>query len=110
MFYDDGVNFESAKHFPQNPTMDSPTAYSDSPLDPDDIAYPCKGCGEVCRISRQDWCTMTADTDDRHRSSRKARLSNWVGRSLGLVYCIQADQKIAGNRWHIDCFRCYTCG
>src|SRR5271168_529109 len=53
---------------------------------------------------------MTADTDDRHRSSRKARLSNWVGRSLGLVYCIQADQKIAGNRWHIDCFRCYTCG
>lgn len=27
--------------------MESPTATPDSPLDPDEAAYPCKGCGEV---------------------------------------------------------------
>ncbi|KAF7507411.1 hypothetical protein GJ744_010470 [Endocarpon pusillum] len=51
--------------------MDSPTAYPDSPLDPDEAAYPCKGCGEVLE----------------------------EGKAF----------ELAGNRWHIDCFRCNTC-
>jgi hypothetical protein len=27
--------------------MESPADYLDSPMDADDIPYPCKGCGEV---------------------------------------------------------------
>jgi len=27
--------------------MDSPAAYPESPMEQDDAAYPCKGCGEV---------------------------------------------------------------
>ena len=27
--------------------MESPTGYPDSPMEQDDAAYPCKGCGEV---------------------------------------------------------------
>lgn len=27
--------------------MESPGAYPESPLDQDDVVYPCKGCGEV---------------------------------------------------------------
>ncbi|KAF2205737.1 RhoGAP-domain-containing protein [Delitschia confertaspora ATCC 74209] len=52
--------------------MDSPGAYPESPLDQDDIVYPCKGCGEILE----------------------------EGKAF----------ELAGNRWHIDCFRCNTCG
>ncbi|KAL8983899.1 MAG: hypothetical protein Q9205_001984 [Flavoplaca limonia] len=52
--------------------MDSPTAYPESPLEQDDAAYPCKGCGEIL--------------------------------DEGKAF------ELAGNRWHIDCFRCNTCG
>lgn len=31
--------------------MDSPAAYPESPMEQDDAAYPCKGCGEV-RLSQ----------------------------------------------------------
>lgn len=27
--------------------MESPAGYPESPMDQDDIPYPCKGCGEV---------------------------------------------------------------
>ena len=27
--------------------MESPAAYEDSPMEQDEVAYPCKGCGEV---------------------------------------------------------------
>ncbi|KAH7385575.1 hypothetical protein DE146DRAFT_212760 [Phaeosphaeria sp. MPI-PUGE-AT-0046c] len=52
--------------------MDSPGAYPESPLDQDDVVYPCKGCGEILE----------------------------EGKAF----------ELAGNRWHIDCFRCNTCG
>ncbi|RMD44611.1 hypothetical protein DV735_g521, partial [Chaetothyriales sp. CBS 134920] len=45
--------------------------HPDSPLDVDDMPYPCKGCGEILE----------------------------EGRAF----------ELAGNRWHIDCFRCNTC-
>ncbi|KAF2127642.1 RhoGAP-domain-containing protein [Dothidotthia symphoricarpi CBS 119687] len=51
--------------------MESPT-YPESPLDQDDVVYPCKGCGEILE----------------------------EGKAF----------ELAGNRWHIDCFRCNTCG
>ncbi|KAF2279208.1 RhoGAP-domain-containing protein [Westerdykella ornata] len=52
--------------------MDSPGGYPESPLDQDDVVYPCKGCGEILE----------------------------EGKAF----------ELAGNRWHIDCFRCNTCG
>ncbi|KAL6702450.1 Rho-type gtpase-activating protein [Coniothyrium glycines] len=52
--------------------MESPTGYPESPLDQDDVVYPCKGCGEILE----------------------------EGKAF----------ELAGNRWHIDCFRCNTCG
>ncbi|KAH8804826.1 hypothetical protein F5884DRAFT_428138 [Xylogone sp. PMI_703] len=51
--------------------MESPGDYMDSMTD-DDLAYPCKGCGEILE----------------------------EGKAF----------ELAGNRWHLDCFRCNTCG
>ncbi|KAL1969361.1 hypothetical protein VTN77DRAFT_9554 [Rasamsonia byssochlamydoides] len=52
--------------------MESPAGYPESPMDVDDIPFPCKGCGEILE----------------------------EGKAF----------ELAGNRWHIDCFRCSTCG
>ncbi|KAF2837238.1 RhoGAP-domain-containing protein [Patellaria atrata CBS 101060] len=52
--------------------MDSPSIYPESPMEQDDIVYPCKGCGEILE----------------------------EGKAF----------ELAGNRWHIDCFACNTCG
>ncbi|CRG89723.1 Rho-type GTPase-activating protein 1 [Talaromyces islandicus] len=51
--------------------MDSPAVNPESPMDQEDIPYPCKGCGEILE----------------------------EGKAF----------ELAGNRWHIDCFRCNTC-
>ncbi|KAI9923789.1 hypothetical protein ASPWEDRAFT_501109 [Aspergillus wentii DTO 134E9] len=52
--------------------MESPAVYPpDSPLEQDDVPFPCKGCGEILE----------------------------EGKAF----------ELAGNRWHIDCFRCSTC-
>ncbi|KIX04198.1 uncharacterized protein Z518_07752 [Rhinocladiella mackenziei CBS 650.93] len=51
--------------------MESPMAFPDSPMDPDEAAFPCKGCGLILE----------------------------EGKAF----------ELAGNRWHIDCFRCNTC-
>ncbi|KAG9236198.1 hypothetical protein BJ875DRAFT_239479 [Amylocarpus encephaloides] len=52
--------------------MDSPADYLESPMDSEDVAYPCKGCGDILE----------------------------EGKAF----------ELAGNRWHLDCFRCNTCG
>ncbi|KAJ4523380.1 Rho-type gtpase-activating protein [Exophiala dermatitidis] len=52
--------------------LESPAPFPESPLDPDDIPFPCKGCGQILE----------------------------EGKAF----------ELAGNRWHIDCFRCNTCG
>lgn len=48
----------------------------------------------------------------RCRSSKKERLSSWVGsaRAYCHPYNTWTDPILANNRWHIDCFRCNTCG
>ncbi|KAH8659137.1 hypothetical protein BGZ60DRAFT_531053 [Tricladium varicosporioides] len=51
--------------------MESPADYLDSPMDGDDVAYPCKGCGDILE----------------------------EGKAF----------ELAGNRWHLNCFRCNTC-
>ncbi|KAH0833655.1 RhoGAP domain containing protein [Fonsecaea pedrosoi] len=52
--------------------MESPVAFPESPMEADDAAYPCKGCGKILE----------------------------EGKAF----------ELAGNRWHIDCFACNTCG
>ncbi|KAI2790055.1 hypothetical protein POX_d05559 [Penicillium oxalicum] len=52
--------------------MESPAIHPESPLDQDEIPYPCMGCGEILE----------------------------EGKAF----------ELSGQRWHIDCFRCSTCG
>ncbi|KAF7868543.1 hypothetical protein EAF04_005074 [Stromatinia cepivora] len=54
--------------------MESPDngTYLESPMEGDDVAYPCKGCGDILE----------------------------EGKAF----------ELAGNRWHLNCFRCNTCG
>ncbi|EXJ81583.1 hypothetical protein A1O1_07647 [Capronia coronata CBS 617.96] len=52
--------------------LESPVTFPESPMDPDDAPFPCKGCGQILE----------------------------EGKAF----------ELAGNRWHIDCFRCNTCG
>ncbi|KAE8148922.1 hypothetical protein BDV25DRAFT_157244 [Aspergillus avenaceus] len=52
--------------------MDSPAVYPESPMEQDDVPFPCKGCGEILE----------------------------EGKAF----------ELAGNRWHIECFCCSTCG
>lgn len=55
--------------------MESPMAFPDSPMDPDDAAYPCKGCGQV-RIPRRSVLarhTLTFFQDPRRRQGIRAR-------------------------------------
>jgi Rho-type GTPase-activating protein 1/2 len=40
--------------------MESPADYLDSPMDGDDVAYPCKGCGDVGRLKEG---SLRVDTD-----------------------------------------------
>jgi hypothetical protein len=46
--------------------MESPTSYPpESPMDQEDVPFPCKGCGEVCMKSSADDPSRNsiADTD-----------------------------------------------
>ncbi|KAF2750093.1 RhoGAP-domain-containing protein [Sporormia fimetaria CBS 119925] len=72
--------------------MDSPGAYPESPLDQDDVVYPCKGCGEVRYSAHTNYPGSCAD--------------------VCLIQILEEGKafELAGNRWHIDCFRCNTCG
>jgi hypothetical protein len=53
--------------------MDSPTTNPDSPLDPDEAAYPCKGCGEVSMPATK-CCNLR--THLRSRFSKKEKHSS----------------------------------
>ncbi|KAK7447575.1 RhoGAP domain-containing protein [Colletotrichum acutatum] len=59
--------------------------YLESPMDNDDV-FPCKGCGEILE----------------------------EGKAFELVskfnQANQSPPRSAGNRWHLNCFRCNTCG
>ena len=94
--------------------MEPPTGFLESPMEPDDVAYPCKGCGEV-RCSTP-YGHLGSDpiltTCVSLRSLKKAKPSNLVGSilTMGIRRGRDTDWLPAGNRWHIDCFRCNTCG
>ncbi|PNY26034.1 Rho-type GTPase-activating protein 4 [Tolypocladium capitatum] len=95
--------------------------YLDSPLETDDV-FPCKGCGEVRARRPASLCStrgQKADMPTLCRSSRKVKRSNWLAGlapiALPLPLMTYPDQladtpfSTAGNRWHLDCFRCNTC-
>ena len=117
--------------------MDSPADYLDSPMDGDDVAYPCKGCGDVGFSDQMKWDgRLTVN----RRYWRRGRLSNLVSESSLLATSARArlvaflisinvidiitshlwtppgskfnsaNGATAGNRWHLNCFRCNTCG
>lgn len=45
-----------------------------------------------------------------YRSWRKEKHSSWVSFSVTVtLFTFHANAHTAGNRWHIDCFRCNTC-
>jgi hypothetical protein len=105
-------------------------------MDGDDVAYPCKGCGDVRLSDATGWDSrLTVNC----RYWRRARLSNLVSESsllsqvlvhaswhFGLTSTLFhmrtslhgpseielhiANEPTAGNRWHLNCFRCNTCG
>lgn len=74
----------------------------------DDEIYPCKGCGEVGRIS--DKYPRQTDANLYYRYLRKARHSSSVSWILVEGCDSLANDLPAGNRWHIECFKCNTCG
>ena len=53
--------------------MESPADYLDSPMDGDDMAYPCKGCGDVSLWAHNLLSSMLTCFG---RYLRKARLLN----------------------------------
>ncbi|PQE23225.1 hypothetical protein CJF31_00006957 [Rutstroemia sp. NJR-2017a BVV2] len=75
--------------------MDSPgDSYLDSPMEGDDVAYPCKGCGDVSVPALKQVC---------------------LNLPLTIILFAQILEEgkafeLAGNRWHLNCFRCNTCG
>lgn len=59
--------------------MDTLSHFSDSPMDQDDIVYPCKGCGEVRPLlpsALSDMHMRVANGRMTYRFSRKGRLLN----------------------------------
>lgn len=91
----------------------------ESQPDQDDDAYPCKGCGEVGST----WNTLSGATlssnqnpkTDRflvHRFYLKEKLLSSVSQHFPYTLSsnLNSDPAAAGTRWHIDCFRCKSCG
>lgn len=58
--------------------MESPMAFPESPMDPDDVAYPCKGCGQVSCPTGISWRTVTVADHSPPRFSKKEKHLNWV--------------------------------
>ncbi|QSZ33927.1 hypothetical protein DSL72_005506 [Monilinia vaccinii-corymbosi] len=78
--------------------MESPdnSTYLESPMEGDDLAYPCKGCGDVSvpvPLTREMFVNLPL---------------KW----FFLAQILEEGKafELAGNRWHLNCFRCNTCG
>ena len=112
-------------------TMEQPSAvgFPDSPLDPDDVAYPCKGCGNVCfgPLSWSSRCTVRASKTDAALQILEEGKAFELGKSTAsrpqpnLFFGARDPNRpvqqwltdsfpAAGLRWHIECFSCNTCG
>lgn len=84
-------------------------------MEQEDIPFPCMGCGEVWFLSWEvllgEQLTLTALYS---RSWKKAKLLSCVSStpahlSPRLRPFSNIHPPSAGQRWHIDCFRCSTC-
>lgn len=65
--------------------MDSPGAYPESPLDQDDVVYPCKGCGEVFTKSFRTYGTAFADYPLKDPGGRKGIRIRYVSKLWALT-------------------------
>lgn len=100
--------------------MEASTGFPDSPMEQDEAAFPCKGCGEVPPPPPAAFSTFSCTALVRgpqllimcmwSRSWRRARRLNWVRCFIMVTLRDRYTHRLpAGNRWHIDCFRCNTC-
>ena len=83
-------------------------------MEQDDVAFPCKGCGEVC-CNRMGFRSYQSSTDGIFQKQilEEGKAFELGGFYYAVLHFRQArwtDKGLAGNRWHIDCFRCNTCG
>ena len=100
--------------------MDSSSAFPDSPMEPEEAAYPCKGCGEVCptppcylSAMPHPGLSWSANSCNFYLDTRGRKgFRTWYVFTTTMVTLRDryTDTLPAGNRWHIDCFRCNTCG
>ena len=89
-------------------------------MEQDEVAYPCKGCGEVrctppcCRSAKPPpGRDPSADDYNLHLDTRgRKSFRTWYVSDKTMVTLRDryTNGLSAGNRWHIDCFRCNTCG
>lgn len=71
--------------------MESPGMFPESPMEQDDVPFPCKGCGEVCDgcIYLQSVRANLFFSSAMGRFSRKARRLNSVGSVIAIVLCLR---------------------
>ncbi|KAF4865725.1 putative Rho-type GTPase-activating protein 4 [Colletotrichum siamense] len=104
--------------------------YLESPMDADDV-FPCKGCGEILEEGKAFELGMSAQLLLFPLAFLYLPYSVACC-PLGVVYCLaniamlspmamspavskfnnanESPPDAAGNRWHLNCFRCNTCG
>ncbi|KAK1985778.1 RhoGAP domain-containing protein [Colletotrichum cereale] len=92
--------------------------YLESPMDQDDV-FPCKGCGEILEEGKAFELGMSAYFPLLHLSLTHIppypflRSEQHLLASSCFSKFSQANEsppRSAGNRWHLNCFRCNTCG
>lgn len=85
--------------------------FPDPPMDEEAI---CKGCNEVQNAYAALSTQLRANALCTNRFLTRERPSNLVSLLHPImticIRCHYTERLAAGNRWHIDCFRCNTCG
>ncbi|KAH6681170.1 rho-type GTPase-activating protein [Plectosphaerella plurivora] len=84
--------------------------YMDSPMDNDndtDDVFPCKGCGEILEEGKAFELGIDLLLALVHMASSHAREAK--PSIISRFHPANAALSTAGNRWHLDCFRCHTC-
>lgn len=85
--------------------VDTANVYSEA-LDQEDAVFPCKGCGEVSAF-HDGVATVEIDPKQILEEGKAFELGT---SNLAQPATMSANNALlAGNRWHIDCFRCNTC-
>ncbi|KAK1759269.1 hypothetical protein QBC47DRAFT_357147 [Echria macrotheca] len=85
--------------------------YLDTQMDAEDV-FPCKGCGEILEEGKAFELGSGGDAVPGPSSDPEQSLAATLHLATELSFEESgplADSQTAGNRWHLDCFRCNTC-